>query len=177
MSYCSLMEFQNGKADKGIDFQNSWGGSARIWNSLFETYCKDPTKPWDSWLSAGEGDRRLWDLVTDDRLSEPEQAVHAFTLDLFYVSKANFKRLAGHLREFVKIHPTAAKDHLIAWAAFIEKSKAEAIGLHGTSVSDNLWFRWDEENDCFKPYDMTIETEHQEVYEFIDNADDEAARE
>jgi len=143
MSYCQLIAFKGGQAHGGVEFRNSWGGSARIWDALFKTYV--PKKhEYDSWLANNGNDERLWALARREDLPMFERAVHAFTFDRFYVRKENFAKFANDLRLFVAKHAVigACVDHLPAWANWLDSENgAEAVGLHGTSVSGNPWIR------------------------------------
>jgi hypothetical protein len=168
MSRCQLIEFRNSKPANAFEFSNSWGGAARIWSALFDRYLKDPRKEYDSWLSRAVGsDRSLWDLAKREDLPLFERAVHASTFDRAIVKRENFALLAQHLREFASKYPPQGVCHLNAWADRIEASHAEAIGFYGTSVSENLWYDWDEEKDESVPYDLASRDEHFEVYEFL----------
>lgn len=141
MSYCKLIIFKDGKASDGVEYRNAWGGSARIWDSLFKAHVPKKSE-YDSWVS-NPNDRRLWDLALREDLPMFERAVHAFTFDLFYVRNENFRRLAGDLLAFVEEYPAGeCVDHLPAWAQWlVENIGVEAVGLHGTSVSENVWYR------------------------------------
>ena len=142
MSYTSLIIFKDGKADGQVEFRNAWGGSARIWDALFNAYV--PKRgPYDSWLTGNSDDKRLWDLADSKELTDSERAVHAFTFDLFYVRNEHLSKLAADLRAFVTKYPCPEKvDHLPMWAQWIESnSTIEAVGLYGTSVAENLWYR------------------------------------
>lgn len=141
MSYTELILFKSGKADSAIEFQNAWGGSARIWDALFVAHV--PKKhEYDSWI-CDPHDRRLWDLASRKDLPIFERAVHAFTFDRFYVRRENFARFAADLRLFVEKHPAGERvDHLPAWAKWLDENPdVEAVGLYGTSVSENPWHR------------------------------------
>jgi hypothetical protein len=170
MSRCSIIEFRDGLPAGAVEYGNSWGGAARIWTALYDKYLRDPQVQYDNWLtdSTKPGSRRLWDLVVDSRPHEFEKAVHYATFDRFIVERKNFTRFAKHLREFAAAYPCTGVDHLPAWADFIEKSTADAVGFHHTSVSENLWFAWDEEKDESIPYDLRTGDTHSEVYEAID---------
>jgi hypothetical protein len=142
MSTATLIAFKDGKECGGVEFRNSWGGAARIWNALFAAYV--PKKhQWDTWASSPD-DRRLWDLATRQDLLLFERAVHAFTFDRFYVRRENFHKMAANLREFVAKYPAGeSADHLPAWAKWLEDNptNADAVGLYATSVSENPWRR------------------------------------
>jgi len=144
MSYTTLIIFKNGKPDGGVEYRNSWGGAARIWDALFKAHVPKKTQ-YDSWLTTNNGnDRRLWDLASREDLPIFSRSVHAFTFDKFYVRNEHFSRLASDLRCFVEKYPVegAAVDHLLAWAKWLdENADKEAVGLHATSVSENPWYR------------------------------------
>jgi hypothetical protein len=170
MSYCQIITFEKGLPKDHVEYSNSWGGCAFVWGSLFDAYLKDPLKPYDNWLSGIESDDRLWKLTENNQLPLFERAVLTFTFDWAIVYQKNFKQLASHLREFVyKYLPEKGTVcHLPAWADFIEISNAEVIGLHATSVSENLWYPWDEEKDENIPYNLHTMDKHLEVYEYLD---------
>lgn len=174
MSYCQLIQFKDGKPDQQTAFRNAWGGAARIWDALFKAYV--PKKhEFDSWLTGGSEDRRLWDLAKREDLPMFERAVHASTFDLCYVRKEHFKRFADDLRQFVLNRPAESGHvcHLKAWADLIESSPAEAIGFHGTSFSENLWHRYDSEKDESTPVSLS---EGFEVYDWLNSLSDGGGR-
>lgn len=173
MSYTQLIIFKDGKADGGVEYRNAWGGSARIWDALFKAHV--PKKhEYDSWISTGNGDdRRLWDLASRADLPMFERAVHAFTFDHFYVRNEHFGRLAADLRAFVEKYPAGqCVDHLPAWAKWLdENSGVEAVGLYGTSVSENIWHRAKSCPHCGNATDETEPvplSEGTEVYDWLD---------
>ena len=171
MSYCQIIAFRDGKPAEGVEYGNSWGGAAFIWTSVYDKYLFDPKKEYDSWLyDISRGKTRLWDLAKREDLAMYVRAVHASTFDRAIIRQENFKRYAEGLRKFVDtFHDDKSVCHLKAWADFVEKSDAEAIGFYGTSTSDNLWFEWDEEKEESIPYDLNTENNHFEVYEWLDS--------
>jgi DNA primase len=172
MSYTELIIFKDGKADGGVEYRNAWGGSARIWNALFAAHV--PKKyEYDSWLANNGNDQRLWDLATRTDLPMFERAVHSFTFDHFYVRKENFGRLAADLRSFVAKYPAGeAVDHLPAWAQWLDENRdKEAVGLYGTSVAKNVWYRAKTCPHCGNSTDETEPvplSEGTEVYEWLE---------
>ena len=142
MSQTSLIIFAGGIPDSVVEFSNAWGGAARIWDSLFNAHIPKRHQ-YDTWLSGGRDDRRLWDLATNEGLQMFERAVHAFTFDLFYVRQDHFARFINDLALFAEKYPVPGRvDHLPAWAKwFGENMDVEAVGLHGTSVAENIWWR------------------------------------
>jgi hypothetical protein len=168
VSYCAVIEFRGGKAGRQHEFQNAWGGAARIWSALFDKYLKDPNREYDNWLSRAsrDGDRSLWDLAKDARLTDFERAIHMATFDKAVVFRKDFARYVADLRAFDAAYPLARRDvrpaglteleqtlseeveagskprnHLLAWAELIEKlpEEVEAVGFHQTSVVESPW--------------------------------------
>jgi hypothetical protein len=168
MSYCQIIEFRDGKPGQAYEFRNAWGGAARIWNALYDRYLKDPKKEYDTWAFGGDH-KKFWQLAERKDLPVFERAVHASTFDRAMIRREHFAAFAEHLREFVKAYPVGGDtyDHLPKWADIIEASDAEAIGFHGTSVSDNLWMEYDEQTDESTPYDLNSEDRHFEVHDYI----------
>lgn len=168
MSYCSIITFKNGKPNGEVEYRNSWGGTAYIWDALFEKYLKDPNKEYDTWLCNKERARDLWQLSERPDIPLYMRAVLAATFDYAIVGRQHFKEFAKHLREFVQYFGTRNRVcHLIEWADYIEKCKAEAVGFYGTSVSRNLWFDWDEKKDKSIPYNLNKRDDHFEVYDWL----------
>lgn len=164
MSYCAIIPFIDGKPQTPVQYKNSWGGAAHIWTALYDKYISN-RQP-GGWL-CGDTDA-LWELANRQDLPVVERAVHAATFDYAIIKKENYKRFAEDLRTFIAKYPVSREDqicHLPAWADFIESCEAEAIGFHGTSVSNNLWECFDSEKDEYVSYDLNKETKHFEVYE------------
>lgn len=169
MSSCSLIVFQ-GDEQTEYDFLNSWGGAARIWTSLFDRYVPKRHE-YDSWLSAScnPKDTRLWDLVKQPDIPLPYRAVFASTFDYAIVYRKDFPQFAADLREFVKVFPTTGIDHLEAWADVVDTCEGDKIGFVGTSVSGSLWSIPVEMCDYDRPYEFDADTEHFDVYEYVNS--------
>jgi hypothetical protein len=170
MSYTALIIFKKGKASKQVEYGNAWGGAARIWDALFKAHVPKKSE-YDSWVTCR--DNRLWELADRKDLSDYERAVHAFTFDHFYVRSENFKRLVADLRAFVEKYPAGqCVDHLPAWAQWLDENPSiEAVGLHGTSVSENPWYRYKSCKHCGSQTDKREPvplSEGTEVYEWLD---------
>lgn len=170
MSYCEIIPFLGGKPKAGIDFGNSWGGSARIWTSLFDAYV-EKRHQYDSWLVNNGDDARLWDLVKRKDLPKFERAVHAFTFDRFFVRKEHFKVFAEDLRRFDAKYPVAGKvNHLPAMAEWFDSAECEGAGWMGTSVSGSQWTRQKTCPHCGQSTDESEEidlSEGTEVYDWL----------
>jgi hypothetical protein len=177
MSYCEIITFKEGKPNDQIEFKNSWGGAAYIWTALFDKYLKDPENTYDTWLSRFGKDQGkcLWDLAGRKDLKSCERAVHISTFDYATVRKENFPIFVHDLKDFIFLHPNSKESvcHLPEWAKFIESCREEAIGFYGTSVSENPWFGYNEENDEIIPYNLNSGTKHFEIYEYLKELDNQ----
>lgn len=171
MSYCKLITFVDGKAAQSIEYRNAWGGAARIWDALFNRYLKDPANPLSTWLmSTATGHDDLWALAKRKDLSRHERAVHASTFDWAIIRQVNFIDFASDLRRFAEEYPAGDRVcHLREWADFIDQCEAEAIGFHGTSVSENLWEIWDDGAEEPVLYNLNEGEKHFEVYEELNS--------
>lgn len=176
MSQTNLIIFKDGQPCGSVEYHNAWGGPARIWNALFKAYI--PKKhEYDSWITQTNGDdKRLWDLATREDLPMFERSVHAFTFDHCYIRREHFGRFSADLRDFVAKYPVSGRcvDHLPAWAKWLdENSGVEAVGLHGTSVSENPWRRAKTCPHCGNStdeYEPVPLTEGTEIYDWLDAA-------
>jgi len=167
MSYCSIIEFKDYKPNKEIEFKNSWGGAAFIWTALYNKYLKDPEIDYDTWV--GKTDRKLWDLAKRIDIPIFMRAVHAATFDYATIKREHFKQYVEDLHKFEReFKNNKVICHLTSWANIIEKSDAEVIGFHATSVSENLWYDWDEEKEETIFYDLNTRKEHFEVYDWLE---------
>lgn len=178
MSHCEIITFKDGKPAEYIEFRNAWGGAARVWESLYDLYLKDPAKEYDCWLNDKEG--RLWKLIDDGRLPFHAKAVFASTFDRALVTRESFKRYTEDLRLFDSSFPAGEDrvNHLPSWASSVEEvmkdSEVQAIGFLGTSVGEDLFQDWDEETEEDVPYDLNKEDRHFLVYEWLDSKEKES---
>lgn len=182
MSYCEIISFKDGVPGESVEYRNSHGGAAFVWNALFDTYLKDPAIEYDSWMMrAMDSDRSLWDLAKREDLPMYERAVHAATFDRAIVRAEHFKQFALDLRAFVERHRNEERVcHLLEWAAFVESCNGEAVGFYGMSVSDNLWYEWvvDKDNEDEGesiPYNLNTGDKHFEVYDFLKEVDTQSS--
>jgi hypothetical protein len=167
MSTCEIIAFKDGKPDVSMELRNAWGGSAFIWSCLYDKYIKDPAKPYDSWIT--NDSKQLWDLAKRPDIPMFMRAVHASTFDRAIVRRDDLPKFSAHLREFAAYFPAGDKvSHLLQYADFVDAHlDVEAIGFHGTSVSENLWYDWDEEAEESVPYDLATRTDHLDAYEYV----------
>ena len=163
MSTTALVKFRDGIASEWQEFPNSWGGAAAIWDAMFEAYIPK-TSEFDNWMKAAQ-DRRLWALSRSDLLLCFERSVFLFSLDYAYVSREHFCQFAADLKAFSDRHARANRvNHLAAWAEVFHESNFDAIALYATSVGDDPWSYW-EEDDGPLPYDMNVRDDHWEIFE------------
>lgn len=172
LSTTSLVEFHDGKADFWHEFRNSWGGAARIWHALFKAYVPKSSE-YDSWIMAAE-DGRLWKLAEDERLDSNERLAYLFCCDNALVKREFFAEMAAALRVFTEKHPVVGQTccHLSAWADVFDRSDAEAIGLHATSVCEDPWRAWNEEEDEYEPYSLKSGDRHWFISDVDSECDD-----
>lgn len=172
MSRCEIILFKDGKAHSDIEYSNSWGGAAYIWDSIYNEYLKDnsPLGEYDSWLI---GMRRygqaFWDLAKNETLPDFMRAAHASQFDMAMVKKENYNKFAQHLRQFAARFPVNANTvcHLPTWANDIEKLECDAIGFYPTSVGEWLWSEWDDDADEEVMYNYLEGNKHFFLYEYL----------
>lgn len=170
MSRCSLIEF-NGNVQTVHEFSNSWGGAARIWQTIYDKHVVK-SHEYDGWMS---NPKKLWALARNAGVPAHQRAVLASTFDYAVVKRADFQRFASDLREFngkPPCHPDAV-NHLPAWADLVEKSTADCIGFMGTSVSGSLWDVYepserDDDDGTYRPYDFDKDSKAFDVYGWQD---------
>ena len=166
MSATELILFRKNKPYDSIEFRNSHGGAARIWESLYNHHVRDWSNPEErGWIVASDEKMKLfWDLWKTSKLSMTEKLVFLFTFDYAILYRRNFLSFAVELRDFIARHPVASGrvDHLGAWADALydlyDEKEAEAIGLWGTTVGDNLW----------EDYDLSVSDTHWDIYTAIE---------
>lgn len=173
-SYAKMIRFRNNVPVDALEYKNSWGGAAVIWDVLYNKYLKDPNKECDSWfLTVSKGDNRLWELWYSDNpaITRCERLTLLLTLDHAYVTKDNFASMASDLREFVKLHGLDKKvgvQHLSHWANDLEKCDADAIAFWMTSTVDNPWSRWNQETQESEPVILGSSDKHFDIHEVYD---------
>jgi hypothetical protein len=169
VSYCEVFTFKDGKIDESVRFKNAWGGHAFIWECLYNKYLKNPLIPYDSWL--GKNSEKLWKLPERNDLRDFERAVLISTFDYAIVRKKNLRPFMHDLISFETVYKRVESGvcHLSSYVEWIHSHEdAEAIGFYGTSVSENIWRRWNEETEEEILYDLNTMDKHFEVYEYFD---------
>lgn len=140
-----LAIWPNEKIEGLREFGNAWLSAPILWNFLTQKYLGK------SFMSVPPESRDLWDLYKDERVPEHQQNVLKMTFDRWYVTKANYKRAASDVRALIA-DLTVAGEFIGHWPAIAEILESEpdcpAIGFWWTSVSENPFAQYDEENDC-----------------------------
>jgi hypothetical protein len=167
MSWCQIIEFNDGKRFRAAEYGNADGGAARIWEALLNKDVKDPARPMDSWMcgSVDETIGSLSRLAKSEDLQLFERAVQLATHDRAIIEHEDFARFAAHLRQFVAKYPAGDRlCHLSKWADYIEASDAEAIGFRHSSCAENHWYEYDEEEEMVF-YDLNTGHDHFILYD------------
>lgn len=133
-----------------------------VWIALADRYLSEedrrtigPLKEWPE----------VWARVDDGRiiLQPWEHTVLRFTFDNALVRREDFDVLIAALTLFQEAHlKPGTVCHLRAWAQEIRELPEDtmAVGLHGTSVSENPWYDYDEEADEYTPYNVNTGDRH-----------------
>lgn len=148
MSYTQLIPFKDGLPQRGgRAFINASGWSHRVWTPLLDRYihcrelwCHKPPhtiRPVD--------DHALWALAWYPGIHIAIRRVHAFTFDRVFIRREHFAEFAGCLEGFNQTYPTPPDyaNHLPEMAEAFRTCDAEALGLYGHSVGDNLWWYYE----------------------------------
>jgi len=60
---------------------------------------------------------------------------------------------------------------VIGFASKFAQARGIAIGFYGMSVSENLWYQWDEESESDIPYNLETGSKHWDIF-YTDNTKD-----
>ncbi len=164
MSSVRIIAFRNDVPSTEAELRNAWGGHMRIWNAVYDRYFK--RGEYDSCL--GNADV-LWAFPKTHR--SVERAVHAVlisTFDWALVMADDFDQYIADLVRFEELFLAGDRvSHLAAYRSFIDGNRdAQAIGFHGTSVSEDPWtISIDEES--YRSYSLATDDKHFGVYEHL----------
>ena len=168
MSYMEMKVVQaDGKVVEHKECGNSWGGSARIWTTIFNTYLKDPNVEYDNWMM-NEG-AKLWPAYKDEKIPEFARIALFSTFDGIVIEPDRLADFADILDKFVDAFPCSGIDHLPAIATELRSlANGDTLGVcfYWNSVVDDPWKCWDDENpdeDCV-PYDVNKGDKHQFMF-------------
>lgn len=185
MSYSRQYFFDaDGKAVAGDEYRNGHGYCIPIWTYLADKYiAKLPGEKeadfyirW--WMT--EKCAQVWAFATDPRLERWERITLLASFDHYVAKRENFNDIAEAFEKCDAAFKEKYRDHVCHYAAMaaeIRKDGAayQAVGWYGTSVSDSLWWVYDE-CECAKcgdthqasegrPYDLTKDDKHFVLFE------------
>jgi len=176
MSYTTIKKVNSeGDVEDIKQFTNAFGGQAFVWSELFDKYIKDPTIPYDNWM-IGEG-KRLWDAWGNKNIPEWIRLVHGSTFDYAIVEYEKLSEIAGYYRKFSDLFGNSEKVcHLNEWADICDSlfknetiKTCKGICFYGTSVSDDLWEIYNDENEECTPYNINKGNKHWFVFKEFNN--------
>ena len=124
----------DGQVEVAFEQHNAWLHAPKIWEALFKKYCLKPTDhEYASWLQYSD---RLWALQSDDRLSRAERIALLATFDRIWVPREMIPEVA---EAFAHLGGS-----IVGLAGMVNEA-IRGVCFQGTSVSENLWSRNDEE--------------------------------
>lgn len=161
----------NGDFEEIVGLQNAHGFATLTWSVLCKRYLGA-----DAAWRTDEDVEKLCALGYDAKVPRAWRAALFCTFDLAVIEYVRFHEIAGLLQEFVKdICPISCVCHFPAIARLLEQhaSDTDVIGMcfYPSSISDNLWFDYDGEEDEDRPYDLKTGTKHFFVGETLDKAE------
>lgn len=159
MSYTELKFAPlNGPVENYIDYHNSWGGFAYIWDSIWEKYLK--RHMYDSWLTHSE---RLWDSINNLSIPNWVKLILASTFDDAIIEYDKLPVMSKYYDDFIKLFPyEKRKCHLPEWSKMCleiykdyNSNNCAGICFYSTSVNEDPW----------KDYDLSKGDKHWFVFE------------
>ena len=169
MSYTTMIHvFPGEKIECDVEFKNSWGSGPLIWDTLVKKYI-DATN--GNYLFRNETTDKLWKLWNNASVPFHHRAVLMMTFDGAYVSKANYRRAARNIHDFLSDFPEVSEG--VSHWSVIEKifesdPNVPGIGFWLTSITDNPFRgKWNENNEAYGP---PIWNKIYEIYAELDSA-------
>jgi hypothetical protein len=172
------MKKDTGQVEEVEEYRNSWGGFARIWDSIYDAYLKNPNDKFDGWMDfSGKNSKKLWALWKDPKVPKWIRQILTSTFDYAIVERERLNEYANLLDKFVDNFPVPDQvDHLADWAKearkLAEDENCVGICFHGTSCGDNLWL----DNHCMvtvedfeKKFGFTPEKDGEDYYGDFEN--------
>lgn len=171
MSYTTL-NYVDKDGDVGVyeEYKNSHGFCTFVWEVLYRAKI-DPYVRYVPFFEDGEM-KKCWDLWKSDKLEEFEKIVLMATFDFVMVKKENFSAVAKSFKKFAEKYHTDKERvcSLVDQAKDIERMIEDidckdvvAICWQGTSVSDDMWQSYNEEDEEYEdsvPYNINKDDKH-----------------
>lgn len=170
----------NGDVVDYKEYKNAWGFQPYVWDAIYDKYFKDPTYPYDSWMSLINRDnpertKKFWHMVYDKNFPIWTRRVVAWTYDNAILEADQVEIMSDYLKEFKKTYDMKERIcHLLNIADDITNYKDECFGFcwHGTSVCEDPWIVYsnvkdDEEDQQDRPYNINKDKKHWFIFKEI----------
>lgn len=144
------------RVEKIATLSNSWGSGAFVWSAMGLRYLNDR----HAWLCDPNGAQKVWDLVNDPRLKIFERIVLAATFDHAITETSKFYDAAEHWANFEKHYREADREchagtiSQLLLHHFREQTPCIGMCFRISSVAENPWDLWDEEEDEPIPFSL-----------------------
>lgn len=163
MSYSTLYVLdKDGLMQPDIELANAWGSGAFVWTVLCDKYRKQLSG--DSFLF------RDWGELIHRRDELPltwyEYNVLEWSLDWSIVRVQDFRLFIESLEAFSAEHHGDGRrvNHMPAIARrlreLLEKQEGYGVGIWNTSVSDDPWTVYENDEDGYRRYDINKDEKH-----------------
>ena len=154
--------YRDGDAFSHTEIKNSWKGGWFIWETLAKKYKCSGTGMFQF--------KEVWDLCNKGGMSDLDTVCCLFTLDGVWVKSENLPELAKNITAFQECYDGNGKVGALAGLARILKELSEDDNVIGaafsmTSISQSMWFQWDDEADEHVPYNLNKEDRHWELFD------------
>lgn len=164
MSYTELYRLSRDPGELA-EFQNAWLGAMAIWGDLARRYCG-----LDMFPMYGPGQKQVWGLTEDPRLSMAERVTLLSTMDNAAVRGVDALKLADAFEGYSSV--ASGDNHFGKQAAFIRKAVADGdiqpgdwLAYNQTSVNCDRWFSaWNDEREDYDYYDPNTGDKHFDVF-------------
>jgi len=171
MSYTAIYAIPaSGPVENIAEFRNAWGVAAYVWSGIALTYMGSES----AWLNPKSCNREsdFWKFRDDPRLSDFERLVFVWTFDYAITEAAKLNEMADCMEAFVVKYPPGNRVcHLPEIAALYRRIAAVnregllGLGVYQNSVSEDPWYKRNEETKESVPYDASINDDHWLVFE------------
>lgn len=167
MSRSTLYTFdKEGQRHEYKEYGNSWLGSIMVWQTFGEKY-NLVTK--EDHLFVDGIVEKICKITYDPLIPLEDRITMASTFDRTSVESKDFARLIWAFRESSKSLPDHC--HIKKMADDIEKLIGDenviAIGWQGTSVAENLWWIYGENEEEGRPYNYLKDDKHWNLFDEV----------
>jgi len=173
MSYTELVGFKEGKPELSEEIRNAFRGAMAIWTILDETHLPPYYASWDpdkrisraSAMMDPNAIKEVWALANDEKVPIDERLVLGTTFDKVLVKRENLPRLIEAFKNFEKKYPdqSSISEQTVILETFFEDENVMAVGWNQTSVSDDAWSVYEEDEQI--PYDINTMEGHWFLFE------------